>query len=207
MEVFADGKNIPTYSFANLFTQGERMVDSVDIVVDRFYNGTDLGDYSFLMVGITSDGWEVNQSMAMKRTGAEKITLTWRVSENFTANSGKLLLELRAYKVRDGETTNVLKYTMPPVWVKPSPDGKNGIVPDTADQLLGSISQATEQGLVSLREKMEAFNLEEVQERLDKTEKATAVYLARPEVIALTQTEYNNCTHKDNSLYVIIREE
>ncbi|MDE5583397.1 MAG: hypothetical protein K2J08_06810 [Ruminococcus sp.] len=183
------------------------MADSINIVVGRFYGDIDLADYKFLMAGLTADGWEVNQSMSTKRTGSDKITLTWKVSEDFTANSGKLNLELRAYNVVDGETKNILKYIMPPVYVRPTTNGKNGFVPDTAEQLLGSIVEATEQGLISLQEKMDDFSLDETNARLDKMENDTAIYLARPEVIALTKEEYDSTEHKNGSLYVIIREE
>ena len=35
MEIYAKGKNIPTYDFGDLFIQGERFADTIVFVVDR----------------------------------------------------------------------------------------------------------------------------------------------------------------------------
>ncbi|MDE6092830.1 MAG: hypothetical protein K2G14_07020 [Ruminococcus sp.] len=206
MEVIANGKNIPTYSFGNLFTQGENLADSINIVVDRFYNDIDLSDYSFMMKGVTEDGWEINQAIYLQRTGASKINLTWRVSGDFTINSGKLQLELGAYYRKNSEIYSIIKYNMPAVYVNPSPNGKNGPLPETCEQAVGNITVATVEGLKSIQEKIDDFNLDEVKNRLDSMEADTAVYLARPEVVALTQKQYDSCEHKKNVLYVIIKE-
>ena len=53
---------------------------------------------------------------------------------------------------------------------------------------------------------MDAFGLEATEERLDKMEADTAVYLARPEVVALTREKYESITVKADSLYVIVTE-
>ena len=109
MEVFAKGKNIPTYSFGNLFTQGERSADTINIVVDRFYNDTDLSSCSFMMTGLTEDGWEVNQVISSRRATADKVYLKWKVSGDFTINSGKLKLELRVYYRENDEIHTIIK--------------------------------------------------------------------------------------------------
>ncbi len=206
MEVFANGKNIPTYSFGNLFTQGERFADTIDIIIDRFYNDTDMNEYSFLMTGLTEDGWEVNQVIGERRATVDKVRIKWKVSGDFTVNSGKLQLELRAYYMKDGEAHIVVKYNMPAVYVNPSTNGKNGSLPETFEQTVGNITYATEEGLRAIQEKIDSFNIDDVSRRLDNMEADTAVYLARPEVIAVTQKEYDSSEHKKNSLYVIIKE-
>lgn len=206
MEVFAKGKNIPTYSFGNLFTQGERSADTINIVVDRFYNDTDLSSCSFLMTGLTEDGWEVNQVIGSRRATADKVYLKWNVSGDFTINSGKLKLELRVYYSENDEIHTIIKYNMPDVYVKPSPNGKNGLLPETCEQAVGNITFATDEGLKAIQEKIDGFDIDEVKKRLDIMEVNNSVYLARPEVIALTQKQYDSCEHKKNSLYVIIKE-
>lgn len=206
MEVFAKGKNIPTYSFGNLFVQGERSADTINIVVDRFYNDTDLSECSFMMAGLTEDGWEVNQVIGSRRATADKVYLKWNVSGDFTINSGKLRLELRVYKSENDEICTIIKYNMPDVYVKPSTNGKNGPLPETSEQAVGSITTATDEGLTAIQEKIDSFDIDAVKERLDVMEVNNSVYLARPEVVALTKKQYDLCEHKKNSLYVIIKE-
>ncbi|MDE5770506.1 MAG: hypothetical protein K2I06_02590 [Ruminococcus sp.] len=206
MEVFANGKNIPTYSFGNLFTQGERLADTINIIVDRFYNDTDLSNASFLMKGVTEDGWEINQVIASKRADIKKINLKWNVSGDFTINCGNLQLELSAYYPKNDEINTIIKYSMPSVYVKPSPNGKNAPLPETIEQAVGNIAIATDEGLKAIQEKVDGFDIDEVKQRLDIMEANNAVYLARPEVIAVTQKEYDSSEHKKNSLYVIIKE-
>jgi hypothetical protein len=58
-----------------------------------------------------------------------------------------------------------------------------------------------------LQQKMDDFDLEEVEARLDQMEEDTQTYLARPEVIPVTRAEYESIIHKQNSLYVIIGDE
>lgn len=207
MEVFAKGKNIPTYAFGNLFVQGEKFADTIMLVVDRFYNNTDLSECRFVIVGLTEDGWEVSQVLENKRSNLEHTQIKWDVSGDFTVNAGKLRLELRALEENNGEIITVIKYDMPPVYVKPTISGKNEPLPDTNEQLVNSISALTAECMEKLQNKMNGFNLEQTEERLNQMEKDTAVYLARPEVIPVRRSEYNSIQHKENALYVIIGEE
>lgn len=212
MEVFALGKNIPTYSFGRLFVQGEHCADKITFVVDRSYGGNDLSECDFCMIGISEGKWESCQILTPVVCGG-KIKLEWTVSNTFTQNSGKLELELRASK----NDELVLKYDMQPVYVKPTLDGENAPLPDVSEQIISDIAAAAVQGiediggarnaaLENLQQKMDEFGLEETEERLNKMEADTAVYLARPEVIALTREEYEALTPKADSLYVIVTE-
>ncbi len=207
MEVFAKGKNIPTYAFGNLFVQGEKFADTIMLVVDRFYNDTDLSECRFVIVGLTEDGWEVSQVLENKRSNMEHTQIKWDVSGDFTANAGKLRLELRALEKNNDEIVTVIKYDMPPVYVKPTISGKNEPLPATNEQLINSISALTAECMEKLQNKMNDFNLEQTEQRLNQMEKDTAVYLARPEVIPVSRSEYNSIQHKENALYVIIGEE
>lgn len=212
MEVFAQGKNIPTYSFGRMFVQGEHCADKITFVVDRNYSGNDLSDCVFSMIGVSNGKWEICQLLTPV-VCKDKIKLEWSVSNFFTQNSGKLELELRASK----NDTLILKYDMQPVYVKPTLDGENTPLPDVSEQIISDITAAAVQGITdidaarntalgTLQQKMDEFGLEETEERLNRMEADTAVYLARPEVVALTREEYEAITVKADSLYVIVTE-
>ena len=205
MEIYAKGKNIPTYDFGDLFIQGERFAVTIVFVVDRVYSGIDLAGCAFIMSGVTSEGWQAVQALS-KEIGEDKIRLTWNVSEDFTLNSGQLRLSLRASE-EYGSEDHIVKYSMQPVNVLPVPNGRNGPLPETAEQLISQINEAAAAGLESIQEEIDAFDLEAVEARLDQIEADTATYLARPEVIPMTQEEYDRTVHKQNSLYVIIEED
>ncbi|MBR6985221.1 MAG: hypothetical protein IKH75_17150 [Ruminococcus sp.] len=203
MEVYANGKNIPSYQFGDLFVQGEKFADTINFVIDRTYNGIDLVNCSFCIKGLTSENWEVEQVLPyMQLIGSNKISLAWNVSDNFTFNSGTLQLEIRASM---GDAV-IIKYSMPPVQVKPAVNGKNGPLPETVEQAVSQITEATAAGLARLQQLMDEFDLDTVSARLDRIEEETATYLARPEVIAMTRSEYEAAQHKENSLYVITEE-
>lgn len=240
MEVFAKGKNIPTYAFGNLFIQGEKLADTVTVSVERYYSNTDISEYKFMIVGVTEDGWEVNQILEPEATDDKYIRLKWNVSSDFTVNAGKLCLELRAFETVNDEIHIMIKYDMPSVFVKPTISGKNEPLPDTGEQLINNINVAAAERLgeiweqsnavserlqesvnnfnvhiqeslnnfnVWVQEKINSFNLEATNSRLDKMEEDTAVYLARPEVIPVSRSQYNSMAHKKDALYVIIGEE
>ncbi len=207
MEVFAKGKNIPTYAFGNLFVQGENFADTICFVIDRYYNGRDLMDCSFIIRGVTEENWEVDQIL-FGEADDEKIRLEWSVSNEFTHNSGTLSLELSASVQNEyGDEYTVIKFDMPPVSVKPTINGKNGPLPETAEQLKNEITEAASDGLEKIQQEIAEFDLAAVESRLDKMEEDTAVYLARPEVVILTKNQYDSITHEDSVLYVIVEEE
>lgn len=206
MNIYAKGKTIPTYPFANLLKQGECYADVINFIIGREYEGKDLSGCSFLMRGINSENCEAQQILTPE-VSEESIALGWRVSEDFTAVSGRLLLELRASELsEDGTETLVLKFDMAPITVEESPTGENTVLPDTSEQLLSQIAEAADEAVSSIEEAGSKFDIEAVSERLDNIEQATQVYLARPEVIPVTQGEYNTLAHKENALYVIVKE-
>lgn len=218
MEVFSNGKNIPTYSFGNLFIQGEKFADTLIISLERFYNNSDISNYKFMIVGLTEDDYEINQVIMPESIGEKFVKLKWNVSGDFTVQAGKLRLELRAFEDTENGINTIIKYDMPPVNVKPTINGINESVPDTNEQFINSITVVTADCLEQLQNsinnfnvwvqsKIDSFNLDETNNRLDNIEADTAVYLARPEVIPVTRSEYNSMAHKKNALYVIIGEE
>ena len=228
MDIFAKGKNIPTYSFGNLFVQGEKFADTINFLLGRFYNNSDISGYDFMIVGVNEDGYEANQVIMPEVIDDNTVKIRWRVSEDFTARSGKLRLELRAFEETDGVINTVIKYDMSPVNVKPTIDGKNEPLPDTNEQFINHMAVVTGECLEQLQDsinlanlklqeivnnfivwvqgQLNSFNIEGTKIRLDNIEADTATYLARPEVIPVTRAEYDKIEHKKNSLYVITGE-
>lgn len=225
MKIYAEGKNIPTYAFGSLFTQGEHYADTISFYVDRTHNGCDLMDCSFAIRGLTSDGWEVQQVLLPVLAGDGLIRLDWNVADYFTQNAGELQLELRASRTVEEVTQIVLKYIMQPVTVRPTPSGNNGPLPETAEQAVSLITAAASTGTQQINaaaadgesainasiDEIEAiiadYPIDEVTARLDRIEADTAVYLARPEVIPVTRTQYDSTAHKQNALYIITEED
>ena len=218
MEIYAKGENIPTYAFANLFTQGENFADIIRFVVDRYYCGKDLSMCTFTIRGLTSGNWEVSQNLLMELVTEDKITLRWKVADTFTHNAGNLKLELRASETVSETDYTIIKYSMADVNVAETPAGQNGPLPETSEQAVSEINEAVGNGIAELtsetaadmallQQKMDDFDLEEVEARLDQMEEDTQTYLARPEVIPVTRAEYESIIHKQNSLYVIIGDE
>lgn len=205
MEIYAKGKNIPTFAFGNLFTEGECFADTITFYIERFYNGIDLADFSFLIKGVNENGYEAVQSLFPKDCG-EYLALEWSVSNLFTVRAGKLILELRASNGKSEPDGVVVKYAMPPVFVNASLSGTNTVVPNTSEQLLSEIADAVSSGVAEIQETIDSFDTSAIEERLDNMDENIGVFLARPEVIPVTQEEYNAITHKENSLYVIIKE-
>lgn len=206
MVLTAQGKNIPTYPIGSLFIQGEKYADTIYIVIDRFYNGWDLSECSFAIKGETESGEAVTSALLFE-TQENKLRLEWRVSGLFTQRAGKLLLELTASLVEGDITRCIVRYDMAPVAVKPAITGTNEVIPDTAEQTISQVNQAAADGLSQIRAEIEAFDIDSVSRRLDVMEDACMTFLARPEVVAVTQEEYDSSEHKENSLYIIIRED
>ena len=181
-----------------------------------------------MIVGVNEDGYEANQVITPEVIDDNSVRIRWRVSEDFTARAGKLRLELRAFEEIDGIINTVIKYDVSPVNVKPTIDGKNEPLPDTNEQFINHMAVVTGECLeqlqnsinsanVKLQEivnnfnvwvqgQLNSFNIEDTKRRLDSIESDTAVYLARPEVIPVTRTEYDAIEHKKNALYVITGE-
>lgn len=232
MEIYARGKNIPSYPFGNLFVQGENLADAIVFVVDRYYCGKDLSLCTFAIRGVTEGNWEADQVLPME-VGVRTISLTWRVADTFTCNAGKLRLELRASEIIEGETHTVIKYSMSPVEVAPTVSGQNGPLPESAEQAVSQINEAVGDGLIELQQKIDSFDvtpyeqqiagetaagieliqqkidsfdLSEIEQRLDGIDSDISTLYARPKIIPLTRAQYDALAQKEAALYVIIGE-
>lgn len=205
MEIYAKGKNIPTYAFGNLFTEGECYADTITFKIARYHEGLDMLGFSFSIKGVNESGYEALQTL-LPRDDGEYVALDWRVSSYFTVRAGKLALELRASAGTEEADSVIVKYTMPPVCVNLSPEGTNAVTPDTSEQLLSEITEAVSSGIAEIQGVIDSFDISATEERLDKMDENISVFLARPEVIPVTQSEYESTEHKENSLYVIVKE-
>lgn len=203
MEIRAEGKNIPTYQFGSIFIQGEQFAEVIYFTVDRFVNDYDLSGASFCMRGLTEDGWEIQQELHITDTGEDTLRLRWRVNGNFTLNSGKLSLELRA----DMDDYLIMKYDMQPVTVKETINGQNGPLPETAEQVIQAINEASAAGLEQIQSEIDSFDLTTVEEQLETIVEQAEILISRPEVIPMTRSEYIAAVHQQNTLYVITEED
>ncbi len=245
MDIYANGKNIPTHAFADLFVQGEKLADTIIFHVDRVYNNIDLMECVFSVRGLTENGWEVSQAILphVSPLDGSKIVLPWRVSDVFTYDCGKLMLEMRVSRISktvgDGEPEEsvILKYSMPAVNVRPTIKGNNESPPETAEQAISEINEALSEGKSTVEETAEkgvsdiqkevinsltvieqkaSEGLKQIEdalagfdtviERLNTMDSNIQIFLARPEVIPMTVSEYAESEHKQNSLYVIVEE-
>ena len=207
MQIIAKGKNIDTHLLKNLLIQGEKNSETVIFLVDRFHNGVDLNNCTFMIKGVTEGDAEAEQALT-KVAHDEKISVIWNISEDFTTESGRLILEMRAILI-DEETeteTLVLKYDMADINVKPSPIGSTAPVPSAVEQAINLINSATADGLSQIQALIDSFDIEALLERLAEVEEKLDELLQRPEIQPVTQQEYDRIQHLANVLYIIVEE-
>lgn len=120
MEIIAEGKNIPTYQFGRMFTQGELCADTICFRLGRYHSGVDLTECELVMHGLTAGGNEVQQLLSPELNDDGTISLPWKVFDTFTQDPGPLRLELCASKEAGGLMQTVIKYMMQPVYVRPA---------------------------------------------------------------------------------------
>ena len=137
-----------------------------------------------------------------------KNTLIWKISEFFTATAGTLRLEIRAVLLSetDESETLVLKYDMPPIFIKPSPVGSNTPMPSTTEQAINSIAAAVSDGLNEIHSLIDSFDTESFSKRLDEIDFALKELLSRPVIKPITENKYKTTEHEDNVLYIIVKE-
>ncbi|MCI1269636.1 MAG: hypothetical protein LKG21_07035 [Ruminococcus sp.] len=210
MLIVANGKNINSFPFRNILTQGEKSSESITFVIDRFYNGFDLYLCSFLIKGVNKNNEEAEQGLTFSAISADKLSLEWNISDAFTAADGELRLELRAVMLSESVPQSqvlILKYIIPPIFVRESPNGSNAPVPSSVDQALSSITSAVSGGLSKIQALIDSFDISAVLLRLDNMDASLAQLLARPRVQPITKAQYDSQSHEPNVLYIIVREE
>ncbi len=138
MELKSNGKFICTRPIESLFTQGEKNADIIDFIIPKINNGVDLSDCEFMIAGVNIQQVYVTAMLA-KSIEDSSIRLSWTVSEQFTAVSGMLMLEIRGTKGNDV----IVRYSLPAVYVKEQLEGDTIAVEGTAiDDLIQQIQTA-----------------------------------------------------------------
>ena len=132
------------------------------------------------------------------------LELEWNVASMFMSVAGKLNLEIQALISSGGQLAYVLKYILPPVYVRESLNGENTPLPDVKEQVIGEINSAVSDGLNLIENKIQSFDTTEIDNRLDNLESSVNSLESQIKIKALTLSEYNTETHSDDVLYVII---
>lgn len=99
--IYAKNKDLNTSPIRSLMRNGENNADKVNIVLPRFYGEYDLSKFEFIIEGINSNNTISVQNLPSE-INEQIVTLSWTISESFTAVSGGLKLKLKATKTSDG---------------------------------------------------------------------------------------------------------
>jgi hypothetical protein len=132
----AKDKTISTAPITHLLNQGEHKADTIFLQLPVSYKGLDISDCVFIMRGVSESGNTAEQILP-KTLANTRLILQWDVENTFTAEAGKLELELRGVFIsNDGMGGNepletlVIKYVLEPVYVHGT---KKGIAPASTD--------------------------------------------------------------------------
>ena len=127
----ANGKFIDTLPLKNLFSVGEHRSDTITIEVDSTYDNLNVGDFTFIIRGVTPSGTVAEKKLAKIQPEEDGILwLVWEVSREFTNEAGTLCLDLIAYKYNDPEQKQnppdyLLRYQLPPIEIREVPALEN----------------------------------------------------------------------------------
>ena len=127
MMLKAIGKYIDTTPIADLLSQDETRTDTIVFEVDRFHDGLDLSEFSFMIRGITESGGETQSALRVE-TEDTVLHLYWTVDALFTTEAGRLALDLFGYYYQNEvpdltqPPDRILRYQLPDVTVRGLPD-------------------------------------------------------------------------------------
>ncbi len=203
MTIVSDGKNIDTLPFKNLFVQGERLSEKITFRIPRYYNDKDLLPCTFVIKGVNERNEMAEQVLAVSNK-ISSLDLEWNVASIFTAYPGKLNLEIQALISGGGTLEYSLKYILPPIYVRESPQGENVPVADIKEQAISEINAVISDGLNSINSAVESCDISEMNKRISDVEKSVEFLESQIKIKALTFQEYNTETHSNDILYVII---
>lgn len=194
----AIGKYIDTLPLKGLLSQEESRVDFVIIEVDRFYDEMDLADFTFVMRGVTESGAET-EVVLQKRELSKVIRLVWEIGRLFTAEAGKLSLDLVAYCYQNPETDRtqnapdyVLRYQLPPIEIRGLPDGHyEQSEPEGSVTAMAQFREALAQ--LQANDTAQANQILDLQNRI--------------KIAVLTQSEYDLLENPDSQTLYVIKDE
>lgn len=142
IKLTAQGKFIDTKEMKYLLTQGEKCSDLIHLVVDAKNNDVDIKDCIFVLRTVASEG-SMTETILPKTVMNEQILLMWKVPYTATAVPGMLRLELIGTKAEE----TIIKFKMPPIYVKDAVMGSNVPVPDVVDEKLLQMTELLKQAL------------------------------------------------------------
>lgn len=95
MELRVNGKNIDTAPIKRLISQGESGVDTVTVPIPRMRGGVDLSRLTYTLRAVSDKNTMAAQVLTKAvRERDDTVALTWRVTDDFTAVSGALTLDI-----------------------------------------------------------------------------------------------------------------
>ena len=186
MKLVAEKKMINSSPMYYLLTEGEHRADTIEFVVDRYYDEISVENCTFIIKGINSKNNQVEQVLE-KTMGEDKVTLKWSINEEFTAVAGMIELEIRGVIKMLEKEILVIKYSMSPIEVRGT--GKGSELPDVGliEQAINSLQITVGEGITNIQ----TFVNQQI------------TSLGYPYII-LTQAEYDNLSVIDETkLYVI----
>ena len=139
IKLTAQGKFIDTKQIERHFTQGESFSDRIYILIDKVNNDIDVSECTFIVRTSSSDGC-MTETLLSKNVQEETILLTWEVPDTVIAVPGRLYLEL----VGSHNEAIIIKYKMPPIFIKEAVMGTNIPVPDAVEAKLAAMNEMLE---------------------------------------------------------------
>ncbi len=195
--IYAKDKDLNTSPIRSLLRQGEKNADTVLIKLNRFYGEHDLSEFGFVIEGVNSENTLSIQALR-KEYDEKSVTLTWQISENFTAVGGSLKLTLKAI-----DEANDVKILIDGGEVEVCGDENSKYVSaEVSESLLSQI----ESSIADFSAKFDSIAKE-------KVEKAVADYLSGEFVISsdisrivkISQEDYDALSEPDEkTLYVVV---
>lgn len=144
MKLTITGKRLDTQAFANVLSQGEKGVEYVEIVADRFYEGTDLTTLTWEMWG-TYTRYESTAELAVPcvANGDDKVTFTWQPNEFYTIYPGPEELTLVG---SDADGNKILKIVgTTPILVRENERKTSSIIiPAQVSNIEQAVNQCTQ---------------------------------------------------------------
>lgn len=144
MKLTITGKKLDTQAFANVLSQGEKGVEYVEIVADRYYEGTDLTALTWEMWG-TYTRYESTAELAVPcvADGDDKVTFTWQPNEFYTIYPGPEELTLVG---SDADGNKILKIVgTTPILVRENERKTSSIIiPAQVSNIEQAVNQCTQ---------------------------------------------------------------
>ena len=137
------GKDITGDALRNTIVQGEEAAQTIEFTLDQMSNGVSLQDANFQMNGLNSRNQSAVGSLAKGTSPIPgKFTLTWSISQQFTASEGRLYLWINAVKSHQasGKTVVDMNWETKPKEVYVQKGFLTGEYVSVTEQLLIDIS-------------------------------------------------------------------